>query len=206
MESISSLDSQQETASLPVEAGSETEATATRDPFHFHNTFAGVMAMNAAVPAVAAYLDAHRGWFVRCAQPMTAEPLSDSSYALTIGRFGAFGYEVEPRLGVELLPPEGRTYRMRTVPIPGYAPVGYEVDYRAELTLLPDGEERTRVEWTLDLGVTIQFPGFIYRLPRAMIQRTGDRLLGQIVRQVSRRLTHKVQQDFHQREERPLPR
>jgi hypothetical protein len=30
------------------------------------------------------------------------------------------------------------------------------------------------------------------------VQSTGDRLLNQIVRQVSRRLTRKVQEDFHQ--------
>jgi hypothetical protein len=63
----------------------------------------------------------------------------------------------------------------------------------------------TAVEWTLDLGVTIHLPRFIYRFSKPMVQRTGDRLLNQIVRQVSRRLTHKVQVDFHTRYDLPLP-
>jgi hypothetical protein len=41
------------------------------------------------------------------------------------------------------------------------------------------------------------FPKFIRRLPQGLIQGTGDRVLAQIVRQVSRRLTAKVQDDFH---------
>jgi hypothetical protein len=57
--------------------------------------------------------------------------------------------------------------------------------------------EITIVEWQLDLTVYIHFPKFIQRLPKSMVQTTGDRLLNQIVRQVSRRLTHKVQEDFH---------
>jgi hypothetical protein len=57
-------------------------------------------------------------------------------------------------------------------------------------------ERVTRVEWVLDLQVQVQFPRFIYALPKPMVQTTGDRLLNQIVRQVSRRLTHKVQEDF----------
>ena len=60
----------------------------------------------------------------------------------------------------------------------------------------------TWVEWELDL---VQFPRFIRRLSRSLIQSTGDRILNQIVRQVSRRLTHKVQKDFHQSLNIPFP-
>jgi hypothetical protein len=55
----------------------------------------------------------------------------------------------------------------------------------------------TQVEWTLNLAVAIQFPKFIHKLPQTVIQKTGDNVLKQIVRQVSKRLTHKVQKDFH---------
>ena len=61
-----------------------------------------------------------------------------------------------------------------------------------------DFSEITRVEWELDLIVNLHFPKFIQRLPKSLIQSTGDRLLNQIVRQVSRRLTRTVQEDFHQ--------
>ncbi|MEO1800897.1 MAG: DUF1997 domain-containing protein, partial [Cyanobacteria bacterium J06629_2] len=50
----------------------------------------------------------------------------------------------------------------------------------------------------LDLKVKVEFPQFISKLSASLIQATGDRLLAQIVRQVSPRLTYKVQQDFHQ--------
>jgi hypothetical protein len=63
----------------------------------------------------------------------------------------------------------------------------------------------TKVKWQLELMVTVQFPKFIHKLPSSLIQNTGDRLLSQIVRQISPRLTQKVQKDFHLRYELPVP-
>ncbi|QKD83631.1 DUF1997 domain-containing protein [Thermoleptolyngbya sichuanensis A183] len=187
---------------------SATEETLdTMEPTHFRGHYASCMEMLADAPTVVAYLDDHRTWFRRCAQPMDAAPLGDNGYALTIGRFGAFGYEVEPKIGLNLLPQDQRGfYRIETIDIPDYVAPGYEVDFQAALHMVQPADAATdnlaepvltRVEWELDLVVSIQFPRFIQALPKALVQTTGDRLLNQIVRQVSRRLTHKVQDDFH---------
>ena len=55
----------------------------------------------------------------------------------------------------------------------------------------------TEVRWELDLSVWIRLPSVIGLLPESLVQSSGDRLLRQIVRQISRRLTWKVQEDFH---------
>lgn len=195
---------------LPVASNvAEAEDTQTQaavgTPSRFYGRYSDSMEMYAPVNAVAEYLDTHASWFSRCAEPMKVEPLTQNGYALIIGRFGSFGYDVEPKIGLELLPPEEGIYRIRTIPIPDYHAPGYDVDYQASLQLVenvvnesPTGSEMTRVEWELDLRVDIHFPKFIQRLPKPLIQSTGDRLLNQIVRQVSRRLTRKVQEDFHQ--------
>lgn len=190
------------------------------EPVRFHGQFEDCMEMYGEAARVAEYLNAHQGWFRRCAHPMKAQPLGENGYALGIGRFGSCGYEVEPKIGLELLPPEEGVYRIKTIPIPDYVPPGYEVDFNAAMRLmeitpepLPKPLEKvkdwdgkiTRVEWELDLVVLIQFPKFIYRLPRSFIQNTGDRVLRQIVRQVNRRLTHKVQLDFHTSLGLPMP-
>ncbi|MBO3457270.1 DUF1997 domain-containing protein [Aetokthonos hydrillicola Thurmond2011] len=175
-------------------------------PTRFHGCYQDSMEMNASAVNVAEYLNSHASWFSRCAEPMKVEPLGENGYALVIGRFGAFGYDVEPKIGLELLPPEEGVYRIRTIPIPDYQAPGYEVDYNAALNLVQkpnhdassDLADITLVMWELDLTVYINFPKFIQRLPKSLIQSTGDRLLNQVVRQVSRRLTRKVQEDFHQ--------
>lgn len=176
----------------------------------FYGRYQDFMEMPAPAEKVAEYLNAHASWFSRCAEPMKVQLLGENGYALVIGRFGAFGYEVEPKIGLELLPPEEGIYRIRTIPIPDYQAPGYDVDYRASLQLIENDVctsigEVTRVEWELDLVVDLHFPRFIQRLPKSIIQSTGDRLLNQIVRQVSRRLTRKVQQDFQKSLEIPLP-
>ncbi|WP_298911155.1 DUF1997 domain-containing protein [uncultured Nostoc sp.] len=176
----------------------ENVATLTKFSGHYQD----FMEMPAPAQKVAEYLNAHASWFCRCAEPMKVQLLGENGYALVIGRFGAFGYEVEPKIGLELLPPEEGIYRIRTIPIPDYQPPGYDVDYRASLQLIENDAstnmgEVTKVEWELDLMVDLHFPRFIQRLPKSIIQSTGDRLLNQIVRQVSRRLTRKVQEDFH---------
>jgi hypothetical protein len=196
------------------------------------------MEMNADAATVSQYLDQHQGWFRRCASPMQADPIGETGYALGLGKFGALGYDVEPKIGLDLLPHDAGIYRILTIPVPGYEPVGYDVDFQAALQLNqsdltqsdlnqsnlsppdtstglgasmgPDASvgqaAYTRVEWVLDLGVQIHFPRFIQVLPNHLIKATGDRLLLQIVRQVSRRLTRKVQQDFHTTLNLPLPK
>jgi hypothetical protein len=194
----------------------EPEADANLpEPARFQTKFIDCMELYADAATVRQYLDAHQGWFRRCAHPMQADPLGTTGYALMIGRFGAFGYEVEPKVGLDLLPETQGIYRITTIPVPDYTPPGYEVDFQAQMNLVEMSAETlklshlttlTRIKWDLDLVVTIQFPRFIYRLPKSLIQTTGDRLLFQIVRQVSRRLTAKVQEDFHQQVGLPLPK
>jgi Protein of unknown function (DUF1997) len=169
-------------------------------PFCFSYRFTDAMLMGADVKTVAKYLDAHQGWFTRCARPMTANPLGKNGYALTIGKFNSFGYVVEPKIGLELLPQDSGVYRIKTVEIPDYTAPGYEVSFNAQMRLVEtvDGDKLvTNVDWDLDLNIYIQFPKFIHKLPTGVIQGTGDKLLKQIVNRVSKQLTHKVQQDFH---------
>lgn len=194
-----------------------TNSAEKQQTFLFEVSFTGRMDMYSDVNTVANYLNAHEGWFCRCAQPMKVEALEgNNGYALTVGQFGSFGYEVEPKIGVVLNPPVGKVYRMHTIPIPGYDPCGYDVNYQALMELTETAIENeatfttgifhkqrsipsgiTQVNWGLDLAVEVEFPKFISKLPTSLIQSTGDRLLAQIVRQISPRLTYKVQQDFH---------
>lgn len=191
--------------SMPETDNSVADAT------RFYGQFADCMEMYASAQTVACYLNAHQEWFCRCAQPMKVEPIGENGYALTIGRFGSFGYEVEPKIGLELLPPEQGIYCIKTLPVPDYVAPGYEVDFQSAMELVESGSSNqyagkiTRVEWQLDLAVYVQFPKFIQRLPKSVVQSTGDRLLTQIVRQVSRRLTYKVQEDFHRASGLPFP-
>lgn len=191
------------------DADRETAESARNTPFLFHGDYAGSMEMAADRETVAHYLDDHRAWFLRCAHPMTATPLGNNGYDLTVGHFGAMGYDVEPKIGLHLLPQDQGVYRIETIEIPGYVSPGYEVDFKAALELKEISDESgqilTRVDWNLDLKVWVSFPRFIQALPKRLIQKTGDHLLSQIVRQVSRRLTHKVQQDFHETLDLPFP-
>ncbi|WP_310414456.1 DUF1997 domain-containing protein [Chamaesiphon sp. OTE_8_metabat_110] len=170
------------------------------EPFCFSYRFTDAMLMGADVKTVGKYLDAHQGWFTRCAQPMQVNALGKNGYDLTIGRFSSFGYVVEPKVGLELLPQESGVYHIKTVEIPNYTAPGYDVNFNAQMRLVDtvDGDRLgTKIDWDLDLRVFIHFPKFIYKLPTGVIQGTGDKLLKQIVNRVSKQLTHKVQHDFH---------
>jgi hypothetical protein len=201
-----------------------TQSVEQQKTFVFTVSFIGQMEMYSDADTVAEYLNAHEGWFCRCAQPMQVESLGDNGYILTVGKYGSFGYEVEPKIGVVLKPPVGRVYQMHTIPVPNYETTGYEVNYRASMELTEvnlNTQETvknglfakkqtishciTQVKWTLDLAVAVEFPQFIHKLSSSLVQGTGDRLLAQIVRQVSPRLTYKVQQDFHTSRHLPMP-
>jgi len=171
----------------------------------FYGNYQDSMEMYAPVEQVEEYFNTHASWFGRCAEPMKVHRIGENSYALAVGKFGAFGYDVEPKIGLELLKPQDHHFQIRTIPVPDYEAPGYEVDYKSSTKLIGDLDGITRVEWELDLVVELQFPRFIQRLSLSLIQSTGDRMLNQIVRQVSHRLTHKVQKDFHQSLNIPFP-
>jgi len=183
---------------------------------NFTNHYVGYMDLLADLKTVMDYLDTHQGWFKRCAHPFKADAIGTTGYAMGVGRVGAFGFEVDPRVGLNLLPPdENNVYRIVTIPIPDQEPQGYEVDFRAEMSLtevplqptdypkldsavLDTYPMMTSVAWDLNLRVTLQFPAFIHRMPMDLIQKTGDGVLAFVVEKVSRSLTGKVQDDFHQ--------
>lgn len=205
-------------ATVPnADYSSEEFAQAVNEPTRFYSKFVDSMEMYADLQTVSSYFDVHHEWFRRCAHPMKADLIGANSYALVIGKYGSFGYEVEPKIGLDLLPQESGVYRIETVPVPGYTTKGYDVDFRAAMelveiptsevataqSLLPD--KITQVCWELDLTVFIEFPRFIHALPKPLIQHTGDRMLQQVVKQVSRRLTRKVLEDFHQSHGLPIP-
>ena len=175
----------------------------------YSSHFSDQMEMRATTDEVGAYLDRHEGWFRRCAKPMEVDVLDPQAYALRLGRFGNFGFEVEPTIGLRLLPQQQGTYAITTVPIPGSNDglnALYDVDFQASLRLEnqetgndegADPSPSTSVSWDLDLSVWIKLPKVITMLPEGLVQSSGDHLLRQIVRQISRRLTWKVQEDFH---------
>ena len=172
----------------------------------YTSSFSDLMEMRAPAAVVEAYLDSHEGWFRRCAAPMQVSPIGTNGYRITLGRFGNFGFDVEPTIGLELLPQSQGVYRILTVPIlTGDASLEslYDVEFNASLQLEgpnpTPGESKTLtlVRWELDLSVWIQLPGVITLLPESLVQTSGDHLLKQVVRQISRKLTWKVQEDFH---------
>ncbi len=187
----------------------------SKETLHFQGNYIGHMEMYADAASVAKYLDAHQEWFHRCAQPMTVEPIGENGYGLTVGKFKSLNHEVEPKIGLHLLPQEQGVYRIETIQVPGYEPVGYDVDFRACMTLcevpasdLPADlsiEQTTHVEWELNLSTRVEVPRFIQVLPDNLVKASGDKLLNQIVRQVSKRLTRKVQQEFHTSQGLPVP-
>lgn len=204
-------------AAPAVDPSSDPEAPLPPE-IHFHSHFVGVMTMYADRATVADYLDRHPEWFRRCAQPMPVELVAKNSYALRLGRYGALGHALEPQICLELLPSDQEgVYRIETVPMGTHATQGYEVDFNASLHLVekpldPALADRlslthhTDAEWSLDLEVVIHLPRFLQRLPLKLIEQTGDRVLEQIVGQISRRLTRKVQEDFHSARNLPLPK
>jgi Protein of unknown function (DUF1997) len=194
-------------------------------PMDFYTAFGGCMEMYGNESMVGDYFNNHQGWFCRCSKPMQVDPMGENGYIITVGHFGSLGYEVEPKMAVILHPPENGFYLTESVPIPDYTPPGYTVDYKAEMLLkeVPVSEAAkgieeifkknkqslpdviTKVNWSLKLGVSVQLPNFMYKLPLNLLQTGGDRFLAQIIRQISPRLTYKVQSDFHSTNDLPIP-
>jgi hypothetical protein len=208
------VDDENPPAAKPVQPKPKSSKGKEKErPFgQFRNQYLGYMDLYGDAETVKNYLNTHQVWFRRCAHPLKAEPLGNSGYVLEIFAIGAFGFTVQPKIGLNLLPEDQLTenlsaFRIETIPIPDLPSQGYEVDFQAVLELMPKSsvtvslpkgaKDLTSVEWQLDLVVTLQFPKFIEIMSRQLIEKTGDAILAAAVRQISRNLTAKVQADFH---------
>ncbi|MDQ2097818.1 MAG: DUF1997 domain-containing protein [Tychonema bourrellyi B0820] len=190
----------------------------------FSTHFEDSMEMYADAATVAEHLNNHKTWFCQCALPMKAEPIGENGYDLLIGRFGAFGYRVEARIGLELLPPDAEgCYLIKTIPVPNYTPPGYEVNFCSAMNLMELSADDfaknwsisdrsqlppliTIAGWKLDLAVGVYFPKFIRSMSKSLIQKTGEGILEKIIKQVNRRLTYKTQLVFHESLGIPFPK
>lgn len=178
------------------------------------------MGLCAPAAMAAAYLDAHSDWLAPCVQPMRAEPLGAQGYLLTIGRFDAFGYRVEPQMAVVFESPQVGLYQFYNVPLTDQPPEPlYKIHYQAAMQLQETNAAAvawgasnrviapivTRVDWYLNLTVTWQLPRLMAHVPRDWTQNLGETGLAQILQQMTPRLTQAVQQDFHQRHALLMP-
>lgn len=189
----------------------------------FKVKYSDYMQLYVDVETVAKHFNSHKNWFYRCAYPMKVEPLGENGYDLLVGKFGSFGYQIEARVGLELVPSDSpRKYRIRNIKLPNYTAPGYEIKFQSEMELveLPTDQFHnqkeiqkwglpnvmTGVEWDLDLTVGVKFPEFIQKMSPTLIENTGNNLLVKIVRQVSRYLSYKTQIDFHKTYNLPFPK
>jgi len=189
----------------------------------FKIKYSDCMELYVDVETVAKHFASHRNWFCQCAHPMKVKPLGENGYDLLIGKFGSFGYQVEARVGLELLPPDSAgIYKIKNIKVPNYTPPGYEIKFQSEMKLVELATEQfcsqkeiqklglphviTGAKWDLDLTVGVKFPEFIQKMSPALIEKTGNNLLLKIVRQVSRCLSHKTQIDFHTTYNLPFPK
>lgn len=214
------------TVSSSIKVTEEDLGIVNREPVCFKTCLEGMMDMYSHRENVAYYLNDHGGWFVRCASPMKAEPFGQNGYTLTIGNYASLGYKVQPKMSVVFDAYQHNSYLMYSVNNPEFNNETYEIDYKSIMTIeeyqslevVPNihklyqqhgiddiPEIITRINWKLDLEVKVKFPQFIYKLPNSLITKTGDRLLEQIVKQISPRLSYKVQKDFHSRFNIPIP-
>ncbi|MCL2933614.1 MAG: DUF1997 domain-containing protein [Trichodesmium sp. MAG_R03] len=201
----------------------EIDTLETSKTTWFKTNFSDCMELYVDIETVAKYFKSHRSWFYRCAHPMKVEPLGENGYDLLVGKFGSFGYQVEVRIGLELVPPDSAgIYKIRNIKLPNYTSPGYEIKFQSEMRLIEISTDQfcnqkeiqklglppiiTGAKWDLDLTVGVKFPKFIQKMPPALIEKTGNNLLLKIVRQVSQYLSYKTQIDFHNTYNLPFPK
>ncbi len=176
--------------------------------------YTGYLELNSSAKVVDEYIKNHHYWFPRCADPLKVVAIGQNGYDILVGKYGALKFEIEVRLGLELLPPNSQgIYKINSINLPNYTPPGYGIDFKGsfKLTEIPlqkknflsmlgfnrEQSVMTRWDYQLDLQVKIKFPKFILRLPESVIKNTGDRIILQVVNEVSRRLSERVKNEFH---------
>lgn len=151
---------------------------------------------------LAHYLHDHAEWIERCFKPLKVFPLSPETYKLQFFRIGGLGFELEPCFGVKIWPEQDSVFWLSSIDLPEEEGLPYSVDCLSyfrleELDLDSHHGPLTRVHWDLKLDIWMQLPGFLQALPYPLVYRVGARVVNQVTRSMSDRLTHNVCTDFY---------
>jgi hypothetical protein len=158
----------------------------------------GQVAMETEREPLAAYLGEHQEWIDRCFKPLKVFPLSESTYKLQFFRIGGLGFELEPCFGVEIWAEEDYLFRLGSIDLPSDADLPYTVDCQSYFQLrdLPDSG-MTQVNWDLELDIWMELPCFLSAFPHSLVYNVGAKVVRQVTRRMSDRLTHNVCTDYY---------
>lgn len=148
--------------------------------------------------SLAAYLQEHQKWIDRCFKPLKVFPLSDSTYKLQFFRIGGLGFELEPCFGVKIWSEKHYMFRLSSIELPSDADLPYTVDCQSyfQLEELPESG-MTRVNWDLELDIWMELPRFLAAFPYNLVYNVGAKVVRQVTRRMSDRLTHNVCTDYY---------
>ncbi|WP_408648793.1 protein kinase domain-containing protein [Tumidithrix elongata] len=171
-------------------------------PYTFRNYSSGTILLKGDMESVSKYIENHPQWLPQCILPLKARAIGANAYSLNIGKIGALGYEIDPTVNLYMTQDGRSNYQIKTQPIPAKDPNGYEVSFHSKIKLVEHPTRKpknktTRIEWDLTLIAKLDFPMFVMILPTSLVQRTGDAILNQVVKQVSDSFSEKISQDFH---------
>ncbi|MEA5551511.1 DUF1997 domain-containing protein [Anabaena cylindrica UHCC 0172] len=168
-------------------------------PYLFRNKSTGTIILQGNMEEVIKYIDNHSKWLAQCILPLKANLIERNAYSLNIGKIGALGYEIEPTVNLYMNQQSRGYYQIKTEPISGIDPNGYDVDFFSKIKLIDCSsgkQELTRIEWELILVTKLDFPAFILFLPIPLVQKTGDAVLSNIVKSVSDKFSEKISRNF----------
>ncbi|GAB4218538.1 MAG: DUF1997 domain-containing protein [Synechococcales cyanobacterium] len=160
----------------------------------------GQVDLETPVEDLADYLRHHQEWIHRCFKPLKVNPLGEGNYRLHFFRIGGLGFELEPHFAISIWEEPLHQFRLDSLDLPEDEPLPYHVDCQATFRIeqLPDTDRPiTRVFWGLVLKIDIELPGFLQVLSRSLVQKVGIKVVNQVTRSMSDRLTHNVCTDFY---------
>ncbi|MEN9205145.1 MAG: DUF1997 domain-containing protein [Thermostichales cyanobacterium DRC_bins_46] len=160
----------------------------------------GEVDLETPVEELAGYLRHHQEWIHRCFKPLKVQPLGNADYRLQFFRIGGLGFELEPHFAITIWEDPLHCFRLTSLALPEDASLPYQVDCQASFRIeqhSSDPQPLTRVYWDLTLKIDLELPGFLQVLPRPLVQKVGIKVVNQVTRSMSDRLTHNVCTDFY---------
>jgi len=171
------------------------------DPYvHLVTGRQGEVDLETPVEDLAKYLRHHHQWIHRCFKPLTVQPLGGADYRLQFFRIGGLGFELEPHFAITIWEEPQHCFRLASLNLPEDQSLPYRVDCQATFRieqLALDPTPIARVYWGLLLKIDIELPGFLQVLSRSLVQKVGIKVVNQVTRSMSDRLTHNVCTDFY---------
>ncbi|AGY57657.1 DUF1997 domain-containing protein [Gloeobacter kilaueensis] len=159
------------------------------------DTRQGDVRLQTPLPPLVTYLRGPDHWVPVGFRPLKVQRTGAGHFDLQLPEFGALGFQLAPRMVLQLIEDDECRYRLLSVPSPAS---DYQTDFSGLFQLTPR-PPAVDVFWEARFAIQLTLPGFLGMFPQPVVQSAAQTAVSAMSASVCQNLVHNICCDYRSR-------